>query len=144
VSARQARSLAGWLLALALAGCASVPERPRLYDQLGGTEGITAIVEGLLFRLVENPRIGHHFADADIFRLREKLIEQFCVEADGPCTYTGEAMDVAHTGHAIDEGAFNALVEDLQLAMEALDVPVAAQNRLLAKLAPMRADIIHR
>lgn len=136
---------AALLLAIALAaGCAHRPVDDRLYRALGGHEGISAIVEGLLFRIVENPRIAHHFADTDIFRLREKLIEQFCVEAGGPCVYTGEPMDIAHAGRMIDEGAFNALVEDLQLAMDALDVPVAAQNGLIARLALMRPQIIHR
>jgi hemoglobin len=72
------------------------------------------------------------------------LVEQFCVEAGGPCTYGGLPMDQAHVGLDIDEGAFNALVEDLQLAMEDLEVPVSAQNRLLARLAPMQSEILHR
>ncbi|MCY7355346.1 MAG: hypothetical protein LH470_09790 [Lysobacter sp.] len=37
---------------------------------------------------------------------------------------------------------FNALVEDLVDVMEARKVPVAAQNRLLKKLAPMHRDIV--
>lgn len=129
-------------LVLALVACAAFPERPRLYDQLGGQQGIAEIVEGLLFRLVENPRIGHHFANTDLFRLREKLIEQFCVEAAGPCVYTGDPMELAHAGLDLTEADFNALVEDLLDTMEALQVPVAAQNRLIARLAPMRGDII--
>ncbi len=138
------RAVALALMIAVLGGCATGARDDRLYRQLGGIDGITAIVEGLLFRIVENPRIAHHFADTDIFRLREKLIEQFCVEAGGPCVYTGDPMDIAHAGLSIDEGAFNALVEDLQAAMEALEVPVAAQNGLLARLAPMRPEIIYR
>ncbi len=126
-------------------GCASSPPRDdRLYRDLGATDGITAIVEGLLFRLVDNPRIGHLFAETDIVNLRDRLVEQFCVEAGGPCTYGGLSMEDAHLGLDIDQAAFNALVEDLQLAMEDLDVPISAQNRLLARLAPMRRDILHR
>jgi len=37
---------------------------------------------------------------------------------------------------------FNALVELLQVTMDARGVPVRAQNRLLALLAPMHRDII--
>jgi hemoglobin len=44
----------------------------------------------------------------------------------------------------IDRAAFNALVEDLQKAMDKNDVPFHAQNRLLAKLAPMYRDIEER
>ncbi len=133
-------------LALLLAACATQPA-PRddsLYRALGGEEGISAIVEGLLFRLVENPRIAHHFAQTDIIQLHQRLVEQFCVEAGGPCRYEGLDMRAAHSGMALDEADFNALVEDLIDAMEALDVPTTAQNRLLRRLAPMRSDIIHQ
>ncbi len=38
----------------------------------------------------------------------------------------------------------NALVENLQQAMREAQVPFAAQNRLLAKLAPMSGNVIAR
>jgi hemoglobin len=38
----------------------------------------------------------------------------------------------------------NALVENLQQAMREEDVPFAAQNRFLAKLAPMSKDVVER
>lgn len=137
-----ARSTLASLLLLQL-GCAT--SRPnQLYHDLGELAGITAIVEEMLVLMSENPRIAHHFAEADIINLRDKLIEQFCVEAGGPCVYTGTAMDVAHAGLDISEGDFNALVEDLQRSMEAQKVPISAQNRLLARLAPMQRDILHR
>ena len=131
------------LLLLVQLGCAN--SRPdQLYRDLGELVGITAIVEELLVLMGENPRIAHHFAEADIVNLRDKLVEQFCVEAGGPCVYTGTTMDVAHAGLDLSESDFNALVEDLQRSMEAQDVPISAQNRLLARLAPMQRDILHR
>ena len=50
-------------------------------------------------------------------------------------------MVAAHKGLGIERSAFNALVEDLQLAMDARKIPFRAQNRLLAKLAPMHREI---
>lgn len=139
------------IVGLALSLCACVPsesvQAPRdesLYQALGGQEGIARIVEGLLINIADDPRIVHHFAETDIDRLNEKLVEQFCVESGGPCDYTGDSMRDSHAGLNLHEGDFNALVEDLIKAMEAEGVPVTAQNRLLARLAPMRADIIYR
>jgi hypothetical protein len=40
--------------------------------------------------------------------------------------------------------ATNALVENLQTAMREAGVPFAAQNRLLAKLAPMSGHMVER
>lgn len=140
------RRLAILTLSLGLTACASTapPGDDSLYRALGGQPGIERIVEGLLINISDNPRIVEHFAETDIDRLNEKLIEQFCVESGGPCEYTGDSMRDSHTGLNLTESDFNALVEDLLDAMRALDVPVTAQNRLLARLAPMRSDIIYR
>ena len=146
------RSLLVITFSLALTACAphatqvpmAVQGSPSLYQQLGGLPGIERIVEGLLINISEDERIVHHFSETDIERLNEKLIEQICVESGGPCEYTGDSMRDSHAGFDISEADFNALVEDLIAAMEAEGVPVAAQNRLLARLAPMRGDIIYR
>ena len=37
---------------------------------------------------------------------------------------------------------FNALAEDLQVAMERTGVPPRFQNKLMARLAPMQRDIV--
>lgn len=115
---------------------------PGLYAQLGEQPGIERLVDEFVFRLANDARIARHFADTDLDRLREKLAEQFCVEAGGPCTYTGQSMRAVHTGMGVTAEDFNALVEDLQIAMEAQNVPQAAQNQLLRRLAPLRREIV--
>jgi hemoglobin len=140
---RRLRPVFSSLLALAvLAGCATRAAAPSTYDQLGGAAGVEAIVDGLLETIVDDDRINAQFANTDILRLRSKLIEQICAESDGPCTYTGLTMQESHAGRHIDDAQFNALVEDLIAAMTARGVPVAAQNRLLRRLAPMHGDIV--
>ena len=71
-------------------------------------------------------------------------MEQLCVEAGGPCEYSGDSMEESHKGLNIDRSDFNALVEDLIDAMAAEGVAVPVQNRLLARLAAMRGQIIGR
>ncbi|WP_313085307.1 group 1 truncated hemoglobin [Pseudomonas sp.] len=133
------------LFCLLLGACAGqAPEDDSLYRQLGGERGVTRIVEGMLLHIAGDPRIVAHFQDLDIQRLRDKLIEQFCFEAGGPCVYTGDSMQESHKGLALTPSDFNALVEDLQLAMKEEGVPLPAQNRLLARLAPMRSQVIDR
>ena len=132
-----------WLLGLA--ACVQQPARDdSLYRALGEQAGITRIVEGMLLNIAGDRRIVRHFQDIDIQRLRDKLIEQFCVEAGGPCTYSGDSMEESHKGQQLTRSDFNALVENLQDAMAEQDVPMPAQNRLLARLAPMRAQVIER
>jgi hemoglobin len=132
------------LLAALLSGCASAPPDGRTYAQLGGAAGIQAIVDDLLEAILVDDRINFQFAQTDIAHFRAKLTEQICVESGGPCTYTGLPMDEVHAGRGIDDVQFNALVEDLVAVMEHRAVPVAAQNRLLRRLAPMHAGIVRK
>ncbi len=144
--------VAGWRLALALAlglalglaGCATTPRGDADFVAFGGRAGVDAVVEDMLVRVVEDPRIGHHFADSNLVRVHQQLGDQVCELLGGPCTYGGFPMEEVHAGRGIDEAAFNHLVGHLVDAMEARGVPVPVQNRLLAKLAPMRPQVIHR
>jgi hemoglobin len=139
---RQTRLLTAIALALLLAACATATPRPSLYQQFGERPGIEALVEELLVRVLEDPRINAGFAEVDLVNLSERLVEQICVEVGGPCTYTGRSMAESHAGLAITEAHFNALVEDLVDAMDARGIPRRAQNRLLRHLAPMHRDIV--
>lgn len=133
------------LLVLLLAGCAAPPAGDAsLYQALGQRAGLTRIVEGMLLNVARDPRIVAHFDNVDIERLRDKLVEQFCIETGGPCTYTGDDMAEVHKGLNITPSDFNALVEDLIAAMDAEAVPVPTQNRLLARLASQRGQVIAR
>lgn len=136
------------LIAAALALVAACAQQPpgddSLYQDLGGKAGITRIVEGMLLNIAGDPRIVEHFRNIDIERLRDKLVEQFCVEAGGPCRYTGDSMEESHKGQQLTESDFNALVENLQDAMDAEGIASRTQNRLLARLAPMRGQVIRK
>lgn len=133
--------------ALLLGACTANTQPPKddsLYRDLGAKPGITRIVEDMLLHIAHDERIVEHFRNVNITRLRDKLIEQFCVEAGGPCTYTGDTMAESHKGQHLTRSDFNALVEDLIKAMEDQGVPVTAQNRLIARLAPMRGEVIEK
>ena len=113
------------------------------YEELGGQNGVEEIVDNFINEISFDPDIVTFFEGTDINRLREKLIEQFCMESGGPCEYTGDSMRDVHTGINISKGQFNRIVELLQAAMDKAGTPQTAQNRLIRSLAPMRPDIIH-
>jgi len=137
------RALKLLLVAFLLAGCAQQPPKDdSLYRDLGERAGITRIVEGMLLKIAHDPRISERFRKIDIVRLRNKLVEQFCVEAGGPCVYTGDTMADSHKGQNVSRSDFNALVEDLIAAMDEQGIPVPVQNRLIVRLAPMRGEVI--
>jgi len=130
---------------LLVAGCASTPARDdALYRALGERSGIEALVETLLLRVSDDPRIAHHFADVDIIHLNDRLVEFLCVQSGGPCAYAGKPMAEAHKHVEVGEADFNALVEDLMWAMDQRQLPRTTQNRLLRRLAAMQGDVVRR
>lgn len=115
-----------------------------LFETFGGREGLTKIMDDVMPRWLQNPRTRPFFESSDQERIKLQLVEQFCVIMKGPCEYSGRTMAESHRGMNVDEGAFYALVEELQRSLNAMDVPFAAQNRLIAALAPMHRDIIDK
>lgn len=137
-----------WISVLSMAllvGCAQQPPRDdSLYQALGQRAGIQRIVEGMLLHVAKDDRIYKYFAKVDIVRVRDKLVEKFCVEAGGPCTYTGDSLAEAHKGLNLSRSDFNALVENLIDSMDEQHISVPTQNRLIARLAPQRGEVIEK
>lgn len=115
-----------------------------LLAAFGGREGIQRIAGRLVDLSEADPRIGDVFKATDKIRLKRTLFEQFCYILGAGCDYTGRTMQAAHKDLGLQRADLNALVENLQRAMRESDVPFSAQNRLLAKLAPMERDIVER
>ncbi|MDT7519898.1 group 1 truncated hemoglobin [Rhodoferax sp. TBRC 17660] len=113
-----------------------------LYQALGGTAGLKSLMDVFVAGLKADARIGDQFKDTKSSYLSEQLTNQVCVLSGGPCTYDGETMKNAHAGLKINKGHFNALVEVLQVSMDARNIPFSTQNQLLALLAPMHRDVI--
>jgi hemoglobin len=134
---------------LALAGCAGMAQhssapaaKDAFYRELGGTEGITKVVDAFFVRLNGDARINTLFRNVDHDDLRRLVIEQLCEATGGPCKYTGRSMEEAHSGLNLTNADFNAFVEDLKGGMSDVKVPAASQRKLIDALAPMRPQIV--
>jgi hemoglobin len=115
-----------------------------LVADFGGREGIRRIAARTVELSEADPRIAAIFAANDTVRLKRTLGEQFCYLLGAGCDYSGRDMRTAHAQMGVTKADLNALVENLQAAMREAGVPFAAQNRLLAKLAPMSKDVVER
>lgn len=109
-----------------------------------GQAGIRRITDRALELSEADPRIKAIFEGHDMVRLRRTLFEQVCYLLNAGCAYTGRDMKTAHKGLGTTRADLNALVENLQRAMREAHVSFAAQNRLLAKLAPMDRTVTER
>jgi hemoglobin len=113
-----------------------------LFTDMGGQPGIDRIVDLSMDAYLVDPRIKAIFDESNIDRMRAEFKVQFCQVAGGPCAYAGHDMTAAHKGLHLTNADFNAVVEDLQGAMDKVGIGFATQNRFLARLAPMQHQVV--
>jgi len=137
------------LVSFSVVPAASALSQKSLYDRLGGKTAIVAVVDDFVANCAADARINKFFTAtaADKNRLaafKNKLVDQICEAAGGPCKYTGRDMKTAHAGMGIGNAEFNALVEDLTKSLNKFKVAKAEQDQLLGVLGPMRAQIVEK
>ena len=144
VIAALAIALSGLLVAVEVAAQENtkIKDDPSVFQAFGGKAGLVKIMDDFMVGLLADKRTAPFFKDADQDRVKEQLVDQICEILSGPCTYKGAKMKPLHSQLAINREHFNALVEQLQFAMDKHNVPFRAQNKLLAVLAPMHRDIV--
>lgn len=116
----------------------------RMWAAFHAQGGVARVVDAFVARNQADPRIADIFRGQDMARLRRTLKEQFCYILGGGCDYSGRTMAEAHKNLGVQTADFNALVENLQWAMDREKIAFGAQNRFLAKLAPMKREAVTR
>jgi hemoglobin len=139
----QDEQIAPYTVSDANAGTSPITD-PSVFAAFHGKAGVDRIVARLKVSYRTDPRLADIFRAADLDRLTRLLSEQICYILGGPCHYTGRDMKSVHADQGLQTRDFDALVEDLQAAMDKEQVPFWAQNRLLAKLAPMKRVVVTR
>ncbi|MEO7495329.1 MAG: group 1 truncated hemoglobin [Massilia sp.] len=113
-----------------------------VYQGLGGKAGIEKIVASFIPLIQADERIKESFKDSDMKNLKLRLEQQFCLLSGGPCEYKGKDMATIHDGLNVTNAQFNAITEDLFVAMEQNAVPSRVQMKLVATLAPLQRAIV--
>lgn len=125
-----------------LAAAQKMPDNDHLYGAFGEQPGLVLLMDDFMTRLLADARTGPHFKPVNQQHVKEQLVMQFCVLGGGPCVYKGADMKTSHAELEITKADFHALVEVLQLSMDARGISFRQQNEMLALLAPMHRDII--
>jgi hemoglobin len=124
----------------------AAPAERTLYDRLGGKDGVDAIVDVFAKNLLADPRVSKFFKKSKdgLAHFKQMIAEQICQLADGSCQYSGKDMKEAHKGMGIPDAQFDAVVEDLKLALDEKGASDQDKAELFAGLAPMRTDIVEK
>lgn len=115
-----------------------------LYDALGQYEGINKITHQLILNIAKDERVKHRYKGVNMSKFKKGMSDYVCAVVKGPCVYAGDDIKLVHAGYNYTNTEFNAIVDDLILAMEQCGIPVTTQNRLLALLAPTYKDVVYQ
>jgi hemoglobin len=122
-------------------------EKKSLYTRLGGYDAVAAVVDEFITRLATDKRFEKFFSGFSTDskkRLRQHILDQFCVAAGGPCVYMGRDMKTSHTGLGITEADWDAAAKHLVAALDKYKVPQAEKDELLAFVGTQKKDIVEK
>lgn len=122
-------------------------QTPSLFERLGGSPGITALVEDIVARHMDNPVIRARFRpylETDKLAVTKQHLCAFLeAGSGGPARYTGRSMGDAHRGMNVSEGEYMAALDDIMAALRQRAIDEQTQKDVLAIAYGLKGDIMH-
>src|ERR671932_856316 len=126
------------------------PEKPTLYDRLGGVYNIATVVDDFIDRIMvdphlnANPRVdeAHHRVTPPGFKYL--VTEMVCWAAGGPQRYSGRSMGDSHRHLLITEEEWEAFMDDFQQTLDKFEVPQPEQEELKGIVEATKESIVVR
>jgi hemoglobin len=125
-----------------------LPEKPPLYDRLGGVYSSATVVDDFIDRIMIDPRLNanprvdeaHHRVPPAGFKYL--VTEMVCWATGGPQKYTGKSMVDSHAHLNITGEEWEAFLDDFQQTLDKFAVPAEEQAELKAIVNSTRPDIV--
>jgi len=126
----------------------SSPERPSLYERLGGVYSISVVVDEFIDRVMESPALNanrkvdeaHHRVPPAGFKYL--VTEQLSAAAGGPQRYTGRSMRDSHAHLDITAAEWQAFMDILKRTLDKFQVPLAEQSEIFAIVESTKGEIV--
>jgi hemoglobin len=135
-----------------------------LYERIGGQDGLTAIVDDWIPRVLADPRVNWERKGVKqggvlgvggkeqawspdptrVAHLKKHMIQFFATASGGPAKYEGREMKESHANMKISNSEFDAAVGDMKATLDHLRVPTEEQKELLAIIETTREQIAEK
>ena len=118
---------------------------PSLYERLGGYDGLAAIVDDLLPRLLGDPHLAVYWKGKckDSLKKDRQLIVDFLGSAfGGPIVYLGRDMKTSHDGLGITESEWNRFIEHVVAALKNLAIADREATEFVAAAGSLKGDVV--
>lgn len=119
-----------------------------LFERLGGSAGITALVEEIVALHMENPVIRSRFrpyleTPEKLSMTKKHLCAFLEAGSGGTAKYAGRDMRAAHRGMNINEAEYMAALDDILAGLRKRGVDDQTQKDVLAIAYSLKGEILH-
>ena len=118
-----------------------------LYERLGGSEGIAALVDDVVEEHMNNPAVSARFipyrdTPERLAVIKKHTVDFFCAGSGGPQQYGGRDMPTTHRGMNISEAEYMHVMDDIMVVLEKHGKDEATKKDVLAILYSLKGQII--
>src|SRR5690606_21712386 len=115
-----------------------------VYERIGGEAAVDAAVDLFYRKVLADDRISHFFDTVDMDRQRAKQKAFLTMAFGGPHNYSGQDMRAAHAKMNLNEGHFDAVMENLGATLKELGVPDELIGEAAAIALSVKDDVLNR
>jgi hemoglobin len=118
-----------------------------LYDRLGGSAAVMAAVDIFYQKVLADPVTAPWFSGLDMQAQVKKQIAFMTVAFGGPDEFKGRDMRTAHSDlvkRGLTDVHFDAVATHLAATLKEMDVDQALIDETIAKITPMRGEVLSR
>ena len=124
-------------------------ETKTLFERLGGTPGITAIVDDVIEAHMNNPAISARFKPYQdqperFVKIRQHTIEFFSAGSGGSVEYHGRDMTTTHQGMNISAVEYMHVVDDIMGVLDKHNIDEESKKDVLAILWSLKQTIMSK
>lgn len=119
-----------------------MPVTDSVYDDIGGSEAVEAVVAEFYDRVLSDPLLKPYFEDSDMEGLFAHQVQFISAVAGGPVEYTGADMQSAHEGMGITEEAYSHVAGHLADALRIHGVAEPHVEEIIGEVAALEDDIV--
>ncbi len=118
-----------------------------LYESLGGSVGIAAIVDDVVEEHMKNPAISARFLPYKdeperLAALKKHTVDFFSAGSGGPVVYKGRDMPTAHKGMNITPAEYQHTVDDIMKVLGEHNIDEQSKVNVLAILSSLKDSIV--
>lgn len=113
-----------------------------LFDRIGGTPAVTALINSLYTKITSNPITQGDFIGKDIEEIKKYQVELWSMALGSGTSYQGRSMKDAHQYLSVTEEQFNAVVDMLSETMREMSIPEDVYKIAVTHAEMFRSDIV--